>query len=156
MIVFDLACGSSGHVFEAWFSSSDDYEKQRKRKLIGCPVCGDSSVSKSIMAPHVAAKGNQISVSKKSNAVMTDAANPQMSEMKQLIGRIAELQAETIKDSTWVGEDFERQARAMTKGDMDTALIHGKATPEQARDMIEDGVGVVPLLIPVVPPEDRN
>jgi hypothetical protein len=66
------------------------------------------------------------------------------------------VQAEAIKTSTWVGKDFERQARAMDAGDVDQAQIHGQATPEQARAMMEDGIGVMPLLIPVIPPEERN
>ena len=34
MIVFDLKCSNQGHVFEAWFGSSGDYEAQQARGLI--------------------------------------------------------------------------------------------------------------------------
>ena len=53
MIVFDLKCGA-GHVFEAWFASSDAFGEQRYRRLIACPVCGHSAVEKAVMAPNVA------------------------------------------------------------------------------------------------------
>ena len=59
MIVFDLKCASHGHVFEAWFGSSADYEDQRARGLVACPICGDDEVTKAVMAPAVAAKGNR-------------------------------------------------------------------------------------------------
>ena len=38
MIVFDLRCESSGHVFEAWFGSTGDYEDQLRRGLVQCPL----------------------------------------------------------------------------------------------------------------------
>ena len=58
MIVFDLKCAAA-HVFEAWFGSSADYDDQRARGLVQCPICGDGAVEKAVMAPNVAAKRNQ-------------------------------------------------------------------------------------------------
>src|SRR3546814_15827546 len=58
MIVFDIRC-SSAHVFEAWFGSTEDWEDQRRRKLVSCPVCGSGEVETAVMAPAVAAKGNR-------------------------------------------------------------------------------------------------
>src|SRR3546814_4945920 len=59
MIVFDLKCYDRGHVFEGWFGSSADYEKQRASGMIACPVCGDTQVRKAVMSPAVSAKSNQ-------------------------------------------------------------------------------------------------
>src|SRR3546814_7827127 len=59
MIVFDLKCYDRGHVFEGWFGSSADYEKQRASRMIACPVCGDTQVRKAVMSPAVSAKSNQ-------------------------------------------------------------------------------------------------
>ena len=59
MIIFDLKCAPQGHVFEAWFGSTDDYEAQRARGLVSCPLCGSAEVDKAPMAPRVGAKGNQ-------------------------------------------------------------------------------------------------
>jgi len=55
-----------------------------------------------------------------------------------------------------VGGNFASRARAMHEGEEEHAPIHGQATPEQTRELIEDGVTVAPLLFPVVPPEARN
>ena len=59
MILFDLIC-SNDHTFEAWFPSSDDFEKQRKGNKIECPVCGDTKVNKALMAPAVSGAKNGI------------------------------------------------------------------------------------------------
>jgi hypothetical protein len=156
VIVFDLQCGAGSHRFEAWFSSSESYEDQRQRGLVSCPVCADTTVSKATMAPNIGAKGNR-GETRPSSALMATTAEPDKNaEMKAMLAKIADLQAATLKDSTWVGKDFEGQARAMDAGTADKASIHGQATPEQARSMIEDGISVMPLLIPIVPPDERN
>ncbi len=141
MIVFDLKCGS-GHVFEAWFGSSAAYEEQRAGGLVACPMCGDSEVGKAVMAPNVGAKGN------------TQAIAPV--HMKAAMAELAKVQAKMLEGSEWVGVAFADRARAMHNGDEDAAPIHGQATPAQARELLDDGVAVAPLLIPVVPPEARN
>ena len=156
MIVFDLKCGAE-HVFEAWFASSSAFEDQKARGLLLCPVCGDTGIDKSVMAPNVAAKGNQrlVPVPQAAPAVMSP-PSPEAAAVMEMMQKLAAVQAEAIKTSTWVGKDFERQARAMDAGEVDQTQIHGQATPEQARAMMEDGIGVMPLLIPVVPPEECN
>ncbi len=156
MIVFDLICSHAEHVFEVWFSSSSAYEDQRKKRLILCPVCGDTDVSKALMAPHIGAKGNRAVVQRPTAALSTEPDGKSAAELKQLFTKIAEIQAEKLKDSTWVGKDFERQARAIDAGEQSQTLIHGQATPEQAREMAEDGIAVMPLLIPIIPPEEQN
>lgn len=146
MIVFDLKCGG-GHVFEAWFGSSGDYESQRERALIACPMCGDSAIDKAVMAPNVAAKGNR-----RSEAVPA-AGKP---DPKQLMAALAQVQAKMLEGSQWVGVAFADKARAMHLGEEAHAPIHGQASAEEAKALIEEGVAVAPLPLPVVPPEQRN
>ncbi|HET9511244.1 MAG TPA: DUF1178 family protein [Sphingomonas sp.] len=142
MILFDLKC-DGGHVFEAWFRSSASYDEQRVGGLIACPVCGDGDVAKAVMAPNVGAKGNR-----------NDAPAP--AAVKAALAAIASAQAEAIKDSTWVGTAFADTARAMHSGEKPVTMIHGQATREQAKALVDDGVPVAPLLVPVVPPETVN
>ncbi len=153
MIVFDLRC-SGGHVFEAWFGSSAAYESQRAGGLLACPICGDAGVEKAVMAPNVAAKGNrraELATSQKPGA-----AEPTPELVKAVLAKIAEAQAVTLEKSEWVGGSFATRARAMHDGDEASALIHGQATPQEARELVEDGVSVMPLLVPFVPPKKRN
>jgi len=144
MIVFDLKCGV-GHVFEAWFGSSGDYEDQRARGLLACPLCGDAEVVKAVMAPNVPAKGNRKSE-----------APPSPATVKAALAALAEAQTKALEGSTWVGRAFAGKARAMHEGEIDTAPIHGQASAEEARALIDEGVPVAPLPFPVAPPETRN
>lgn len=144
MIVFDLKCGA-GHVFEAWFGSSGDYEDQRARGLMACPLCGDTTVGKAVMAPNLPAKGRGGS---------DDSPSP--AAVKAALAVIADAQRKALDGSTWVGRSFANQARAMHDGEIAHAPIHGQASADEARALVEDGVPVAPLPFPVVPPESCN
>ena len=133
MIVFDLQCRDGGEGFEAWFRSNADYDEQRTAGLVTCPFCGSANVAKAPMAPSVPKKGS---------------AGP--------LARLAAAQAEMLKESRWVGEEFADTARAMHSGEIPAAQVHGNATVEQARSLIDDGVPVAPLPLPVVPPTQVN
>jgi len=156
MIVFDLQCAAHTHVFEAWFGSSTDFEAQRADELIACPLCGDTQISKAVMAPHVGAKANTLpSVSARSVAPVALAADS-APEMKAMLALMAQAQAALLKKSTWVGRAFADEARAMDAGDIAPASIYGEATPAEAKALMEDGIGIVPLPLPVTPPKQLN
>ena len=148
MIVFDLAC-ADGHVFEAWFGSSADYEDQRARKLVACPICGQSDVAKTVMAPNVGAKGNRASA----QVPMRGGGQPAPAEMKAMLAALAKAQAKMLEGSEHVGSRFADEARAIHDGDAPERAIHGQATIAEARSLADDGVPVVPLPMPFVPPE---
>ena len=155
MIVFDLKCGA-GHVFESWFGSSTAYEDQRAAAMIACPMCGDTQVGKAVMAPNVAAKGNQRAEARSAPAEAPAMPSPPPEVVKAAMAELAKLQAKALEGSQWVGGSFAKRARAMHEGEEEHAPIHGQATPQQALELIEDGVTVSPLPFPVVPPEARN
>ena len=174
MIVFDLECRPAengvGHKFEGWFGSSDDYARQQLRGLVTCPVCGSAEVGKALMAPNLARKGNQLVGAKHSSAkppapapsaaptvVPQAMGGPKLPpEAVQMLRAVAAMQAEALKTSRWVGKSFADETRAMHYGEKDTVQIHGQATPEEARDLIEEGVPIAPILFPVVPPGEAN
>lgn len=156
MIVFDLKCGGQGHVFEAWFGSSADYEAQQARGLIACPVCGDAAVTKAVMAPAVAAKGNRRAVAPRPDTPAPAASGVDMEKMQALVEAVAKAQQKLLAGSTWVGRDFADQARAMHYGEQDRASIHGEVAPAEAKALIAEGVEVAPLPLPVVPPHAKN
>ncbi|HTM96737.1 MAG TPA: DUF1178 family protein [Croceibacterium sp.] len=150
MIVFDLAC-SDGHRFEGWFASSDDFAAQSARGLVECPSCGSQQVAKAPMAPAVPRKGNQRSAAKQ--PVANAAMPPEVAEALQ---QLAQAQAKALEGSKWVGDNFAEQSRAMHYGERDAAIIHGRATPAEAKELREEGVPVAPLPFPVAPPGDLN
>lgn len=159
MIVFDLQCSAQSHVFEAWFGSSADYEMQRTRQLIVCPICGDSAVTKAVMAPNVAAKGNS-RITKRAQNIETSPANLVAASTpdaaKAMLNALAKAQAAILENATWVGRAFAQEARAIDAGESDASVIYGEATAAEAKALLEEGIGVLPLPLPVTPPEQLN
>lgn len=139
MIVFDLKCAHA-HVFEAWFGSSEDYEGQRARGLVACPICGDSNVAKAVMAPAVPAKGNRAPDAKPAPV----AAHPPEA-VKAMLAAIAEVQAKVEANCDYVGDRFAEEARAIHHGESESRGIYGEATPEQAVALKEEGIEVAAL-----------
>ncbi len=142
MILFDLRC-PDGHVFEAWFASSTAWEDQRRAGQVACPCCGSTSLAKAVMAPAIPAKSN-------TRTPMPPEA------LKRAIAMLATEQAKMLEKSEWVGTGFARRARAIHAGDEAHATIHGQATVAEAKALLEDGVPVAPLPLPVVPPDQVN
>jgi hypothetical protein len=134
MIVFDLRCRAGGESFEAWFSSNADYEGQAERGLVECPFCQSRDIEKAPMAPAI----------------------PKTRAQEQALKRIAMAQAELLKSSEYVGDRFADTARAMHKGEMEPAPVHGQANLSEAKALIDDGVPIAPLPLPVVPPRQVN
>jgi hypothetical protein len=149
MIVFDLKCLDEGHVFEAWFGSSGDYESQRRRGLVECPLCGTQRIEKAVMAPRVGAKGNQ-----GTPPDLEGAADPE--ELKALMIAAATAQKKLLARSDYVGDRFADEARAIHLGETDARAIHGRASRAEAESLIEEGIQVAPLPFPVVEPGKEN
>jgi hypothetical protein len=149
VIVFDLKCGRA-HVFEAWFGSSADYENQRERGLIQCPVCGDGEIGKAVMAPRL---GGMAAAERDTTTAVATGDAP---ELKAMMAKMAELQSRMLQDSEWVGTRFADEARAIHHGETGHRTIHGQATPAEAAALKEEGVGLMPLPFPVVPPEQTH
>jgi hypothetical protein len=153
MIVFDLSC-VEGHRFEGWFGSSDDFALQQARGLVGCPQCGSVEIAKAPMAPAVPAKGNsRIEPATERHPVANRTMPP---AVRKAMKALAEAQAKALKDSTWVGARFADETRAMHYGEREHATIHGQATIEEAKGLIDEGIPVSPLPFPVAPPEELN
>ena len=164
MIVFDLTC-EHGHRFEGWFGTSDEYSSQCERGLVECPQCGSVQVSKAPMAPAVPAKTNsraegstvQTNPNKQPQAESTQLASGNLPpEVSKALENLAVAQKKALKDSKWVGKEFAEQSRAMHYGENDSQSIHGEATLEEAKDLLDEGIAVAPLPFPVAPPEDLN
>jgi hypothetical protein len=155
MIVYDLCC-DAGHRFEGWFASSEDFAGQQARGLVTCPGCGSARIVKAPMAPAVPRKGNRGAAARSEGAPAPVAGGSPPPEVAHALQKLAEIQAEALKSSKWVGEKFAEESRAIHYGEREAETIHGKATPKQAKELLDEGIKVSPLPFPVAPPDELN
>ena len=168
MIRYALAC-SKGHTFESWFQNSAAYDKQAKRGLVECPVCGDSKVAKALMAPTLAGTKKRGRPSQPA-AMPAPSAEAQVTpetstpeapspvamispEEREFRSKLKELRDHLTKNADNVGRKFPDEARKMHYGETEHRSIYGEASPEEAKELHEEGVEFHPL--PVLP-EERN
>ncbi len=147
MIRYDLIC-EKGHEFDGWFSNSDAYDKQVKRHLVECVVCGSLRIDKQIMAPGIPSKANR-----KSEAATPMVAGPVDPRAQVMLQMMREFRAHVEKTTENVGTNFAEEARKIHYNETKQRGIIGHATADEARELLEEGIEVHPL--PVLP-EDGN
>ncbi|WP_424363526.1 DUF1178 family protein [Methylocystis parvus] len=125
MIHYSLVC-EDGHNFDGWFRDSDSFERQCAQGQIACPICASTSVSRGVMAPHVARSGRE-------------------EDADRLRSMIRELREKVVAGTEDVGDRFPEEARAIEEGDADRRPIRGRATFEEAKALLEDGIEILPI-----------
>ncbi len=150
MIVYDLRCGNA-HVFEAWFGSSRDYTEQKKRNLLECPICADVQIEKALSPVNVGAKSNQKSAApalRETTQAVAHGQTPDMpspEQMKAMLQAMAELQKKVESSHEDVGDKFVDEVRAMHHGEIDERPILGDATMDEAMELHDEGIDLLPL-----------
>ncbi len=136
MIKYALGC-AEGHSFESWFPDSAAYESQRKRGLVDCPECGSTRVEKAIMAPAV--------MGAERSPGPAPAENAEDDRRRLARNAMARIRREIEANTDDVGAKFPDIARAIHLGEEPRRGIRGRASLEEARSLIEDGVEVMPM-----------
>ena len=162
MIRYSLICERK-HDFEIWFKNSADYDKQAKRGLVTCPSCGSAQVEKALMAPALGRGTNKdvhLPVAKATPTSQAPAPvetktpvamiSPQEQEFR---AKLKELRDHLTKNADNVGAKFPEEARKMHYGESEHRSIYGEASPQEAKELLDEGVELHPL--PVLP-EERN
>ena len=160
MIKYTLICDKK-HEFESWFADSAAFDKQAKHKLVACSVCDSVKVEKAIMAPRVAAKKGRVPIEMPAPAADAPATAAPASAPVAMISpieqefraKLKELREQLVKNSDNVGEKFPEEARKMHYGETEHRSIYGVASPDEAKDLLEEGIECHPL--PVLP-DERN
>lgn len=162
MIKYALVCDAA-HEFESWFASSESYDTQVRRGFVTCPYCQSPKISKAVMAPNVArtdkaSRDRALRPPEPSNDAGAPGVQPQqmalLDERQQALREmIRELHEKIVESSDDVGAAFPEEARRMHDGETPARSIRGKASFEEARALLEDGIPVLP--IPDLP-EERN
>lgn len=134
MIQYTLKC-EQGHRSESWFQSAEAYDALERAGHLSCAICGSGDVSKALMAPRVTSASDEAAPT---TPVMR---NPSGDVEKAL----AALREKVESTSDYVGEKFTDEARAMHLGEKPERSIYGEARLDQAKELIEDGVPLMPL-----------
>lgn len=160
MKVLDLQC-AHGHVFEGWFASEDEFQRQLAARQIECPLCSSAEVAKMLSAPRLNLKGGKAESAAASRGEGEPPAEAQPAD-KAPAGAVplaavptAALQAawlqvvrQVMANTEDVGQRFTEEARRMHYGEAPERGIRGQATPEQAAELLDEGIGVLPLPVP--------
>jgi len=128
MIKYNLIC-KCGQTFESWFLNSSEFDSLFKKKLVKCIYCESSKVKKSVMAPNLPSKSNKISKKNKAE--------------KDIKKQLLNFRKYIEKNCKNVGDNFAREARSIHYEKKNSQGIYGKTTPEEASELIEEGIEVV-------------
>lgn len=142
MIRYELSC-DNGHAFEGWFGSADDFDRQQKMALVSCPTCGSAHVAKRLMAPSVSTARKK---QQRQDLAVQTGQREMMTKLREIVSTIR-------ANSEDVGERFPEEARKIHYGETEQRGLIGRATAEEVRDLLDEGVEVAPL--PVLP-DDTN
>ncbi len=141
MKVLDLQCQHQ-HVFEGWFASEQDFLAQLERSLVQCPVCGDAVISKRLSAPRLNLAGARDEAPAAQEMVSTDAFEQTLQAAWLAAAR------SIVAHTDDVGERFAEEARRIHYGECKQRGIRGQTTRAEAEELIEEGVAVMPFVLP--------
>ena len=123
MISFNMTC-SEGHEFGGWFPNTASFENQVKKKQIECPICGDTAVSKAVMAPAVTVKNT-----------VKEERRAKSAKVRQMLTELRD-HVETNFDD--VGDQFPEEARRIYYGESESRDIYGNASDDEAEELAEE------------------
>lgn len=159
MIRYALKC-EQNHGFESWFQNAQAFDSLQAAGMVSCPECGSTKVEKTLMAPKVRPSRTAAAAPVPSSpAPSAPAAPPAPAPIAtapdpEVARQIAELKAKVEAESDYVGDKFVSEARAMHLGDSPERAIYGEAKLEDAKELLEEGVPVLPL--PFTPTRKTN
>jgi hypothetical protein len=143
MKVLNLQCAQH-HRFEGWFASETDFSSQLSRGLVECPICADTGITKMLTAPrlNLGSPREEEVAPVDSQELVPMASEPSLQEAwLQLARRI-------VAQTDDVGTRFAEEARKIHYGELPERGIRGQATVEETQALVEEGIDVMPLLLP--------
>jgi hypothetical protein len=140
MIVYQLAC-RQGHFFEGWFASAEACDRQAAAGQLQCPTCASAEVRKLPSAPHVHTSGSASSVPPAADGAVR-------TESLQLLRKFI------LANTENVGRRFAEIARRIHYKEEDARGIRGQVTPEEARDLHDEGVETLSVSPELIPSEE--
>ena len=160
MKVLDLRCAQD-HAFEGWFAGEADFQDQLQRGVVQCPLCGDSEVRKVLSAPRINLGARAPSPEEAPGASRSNAGQPASEDRTPNAAALPAVPGPTTPERAWlqwarnvvaqsedVGAKFAQEARRMHHGEAPERAIRGQASVQETVELIEEGIAVLPLLLP--------
>ncbi len=135
MIIYDLVCKSE-HRFEGWFQHREDYEKQLEFGLLSCPVCASIEI-RTIPSANRVTKSQSISVPADTSKQLA-----QYEKAREFANALHDYVEKNFDD---VGNQFANEARKIHYGESEERGIRGVATTEEAKELKDEGISVLPM-----------
>ena len=152
MIRYQLIC-EKGHGFDAWFSDSAGFDKQKDAGQLECPVCASIHVDKALMAPAVPTKSGARGEDGAEGADKAQAVYQPDSKQAELKAALRKVREIVVANADHVGDRFAEEARKIHYKEAESRGIYGEASADEARTLREEGIEFHPL--PALP-EDHN
>lgn len=148
MKVLDLGC-QFGHVFEGWFASEEDFQSQKARALVQCPLCGDTAIDKRLSAPRLNLGAQAPAAGPVAEkAAFAPAGAPLEADARQAMQAAwLQMSRKLIANTEDVGPRFADEARRMHHGEVEPRGIRGQASAKEAVALLEEGISVLPLAL---------
>lgn len=146
MKVLDLQCAHD-HRFEGWFDSEDDFQGQLARGLLTCPMCGSDQVQKKLSAPRL---NLVVPRAEAGEAQQAHAVAQQVASMtpEQMQAAWLQVTRQVLRQTEDVGERFADEARRIHHGETEPRNIRGQASAEETEALLDEGIAVMPLVLP--------
>ena len=133
MIKYNLKCDNS-HEFESWFSSSNEFEKLKTKKLIECIYCNSKKIDKSIMSPLVLNKD-----------IKNQEKNKFITDTNKIRKELFKVRKFIEKNFEYVGNDFSKEVRNIYYDNRKNKKIYGNATEDETAELREEGIEITSI-----------
>ena len=133
MIKYNLKC-CNNHEFESWFSSSEEFDKLRKKGLLDCIYCTSKKINKSIMSPMIS--------NTKKKVEQIDKLNKQFNSKKNEIFKLKRYIEENFEN---VGKDFSKKVREIYYDKKNEKGIYGTTTSKERKELAEEGIDLLSI-----------
>jgi hypothetical protein len=141
MIHYQLRC-SQDHEFDGWFKDSSAFDRQAEHGLVECPVCGDTKVTRALMAPAVSTREATPPPAPPAKQAPQPSPTQNGPPPAQLLALLQRMRAEVEKNCDYVGPEFAEEARRIHRGEADQRGIYGETTRDEAEALADEGIAV--------------
>jgi hypothetical protein len=153
--VFNLGC-DQGHLFEGWFRSNEDYGTQRDCGQLVCPICGSFSIDKRLSAPrinlgagHDPQASSAVTVSQSTEPGRVPALDPKALDPQALQALWLRMARLVVANTEDVGRAFVSEVRRIRDEEAPERPIRGLASPEETRELLDEGIEIMALPLPL-------